>query len=183
MSEFDKTPKRRARAPVFTATARLVQNHIRKTVQHRGFSEPRVITEWPRLVGDELAQMARPISVRFGKGEFGANLTLLCTGASAPLVEMQKNTILQKLNDVYGYGAIARITITQTAPVGFAEGQASFTYGNAAKPLQKPPVSDEIKTEAHAMAARVQSPELKKAIEDAAITFISTAAKNEKEAP
>jgi hypothetical protein len=60
----------------------------------------------------------------------GATLTLLTTGAQAPMLEMQKEQIRAKVNSVYGYNAIARVRITQTAATGFAEGQVDF----AAKP-------------------------------------------------
>ena len=56
----------------------------------------------------------------------GATLTVLTTGAQAPMLEMQKDKLREKVNAVYGYNAIARVRITQTAPTGFAEGQAQF---------------------------------------------------------
>ena len=58
----------------------------------------------------------------------GATLTLLTTGAQAPMLEMQKEQIRSKVNSVYGYNAIARVRITQTATTGFAEGQVDFTH-------------------------------------------------------
>ena len=44
----------------------------------------------------------------------------------APMVEMQKEKLREKVNAVYGYAAISRILLTQTASTGFAEGQAEF---------------------------------------------------------
>jgi len=61
----------------------------------------------------------------YGRG-FGATLTLLTTGAFAPIVEMQKERLREKVNAVYGYNAVSRIRITQTAATGFAEAQAAF---------------------------------------------------------
>ena len=46
----------------------------------------------------------------------GATLTLLTTGANAPMLEMQKEKLRQKVNAVYGYNAISRVRIT-----GFVE--------------------------------------------------------------
>jgi hypothetical protein len=43
------------------------------------------------------------------------------------MLEMQKERLREKVNAVYGYNAISRVRITQTAPTGFAEGQAMFT--------------------------------------------------------
>lgn len=42
------------------------------------------------------------------------------------MLEMQKETLRERVNAVYGYNAISRVRITQTAPTGFAEGQAQF---------------------------------------------------------
>ena len=39
---------------------------------------------------------------------------------------MQKVQLRERVNAVYGYNAIARIRITQTAAAGFSEGQADF---------------------------------------------------------
>ena len=58
----------------------------------------------------------------------GATLTLLTTGSQAPMLEMQKEQIRAKVNSVYGYNAIARVRVTQTATTGFAEGQVDFTH-------------------------------------------------------
>jgi len=58
----------------------------------------------------------------------GATLTLLTTGSQAPMLEMQKEQIRAKVNSVYGYNAIARVRVTQTATTGFTEGQVDFTH-------------------------------------------------------
>jgi hypothetical protein len=51
---------------------------------------------------------------------------LLTTGSNAPMLEMQKEQLRAKVNAVYGYNAIARVRVTQTAATGFAEGQVAF---------------------------------------------------------
>jgi hypothetical protein len=56
----------------------------------------------------------------------GATLTLLTNGSNAPMLEMQKEQLRTKVNAVYGYNAIARVRVTQTAATGFAEGQVAF---------------------------------------------------------
>ena len=42
------------------------------------------------------------------------------------MLQMQVETIREKVNACYGYNAISRVRITQTAPTGFAEGQVAF---------------------------------------------------------
>lgn len=103
-----------------------MQPQIRKAGESRGFEVSRLVTHWAEVVGQEIAAIARPVNVSYGRGGFGATLTLLTTGAHAPILQMQLERLRERVNTCYGYSAIRRIRITQTAPAGFAEGQASF---------------------------------------------------------
>ena len=85
----------------------------------------RLLTQWAEVVGEDIARCTRPVRISHGKG-FGGTLTVLTTGPQAPLVQMQLPMIRDKVNACYGFNAVARVTITQTAPQGFAEGQAEF---------------------------------------------------------
>jgi len=129
-----KTHTRRKRG--FERTASLLSARIRKTSETRGFAVTRVLTHWTEIVGEATASIARPVDISYGRGGLGATLTVLTTGAQAPMLEMQKEMLREKVNSVYGYNAIARIRITQTAATGFAEGQAEFkpAPNQAAKP-------------------------------------------------
>lgn len=104
-----------------------MQSRIRKAGESRGFAESRLLTNWSEIVGEATARIAHPVKVGFGRGGLGATLTVLTTGAQAPMLEMQKEQIREKVNACYGYAAISRIKITQTAATGFAEGRAVFT--------------------------------------------------------
>ncbi|SFR16498.1 DUF721 domain-containing protein [Poseidonocella sedimentorum] len=115
----------------FKRTATLLEGRIRRASESRGFAQTRLLTHWEEIAGAETAAMSRPVEVSYGRKGFGATLTLLTTGASAPLLEMQKEAIRRKVNACYGYNAIARIRITQTAATGFAEGEVSFAHGRA----------------------------------------------------
>ena len=86
----------------------------------------RLLTHWAEIVGEDTARVARPVKVGYGRKGFGATLTILTTGAQAPMLEMQKEKIRERVNACYGYAAIERVQLTQTAPTGFAEGQATF---------------------------------------------------------
>lgn len=121
-------PPRNGQTRGFTRTSSLLQKQIRKTSESRGFAQSRLLTHWAEIAGTDIAAMSRPVDVRYGRGGFGATLTLLTTGANAPILEMQKEALREKVNAVYGYNAISRIRITQTAASGFAEGQVSFEH-------------------------------------------------------
>ena len=146
----------------FKRTAALVQDRIRRASQTRGFAETRLLTRWVEIAGEETAAISRPVSVTFTRQGLGATLTLLTTGANAPVLEMQKEQLRQKVNAVYGYNAIARIRLTQTAPTGFAEGQAEFTR----KPKAQAAPSPQVQAEASRLTAPVQDESLRQALEN-----------------
>ena len=117
-------PTRRVRG--FEAASGLLKTQVRVAGESRGFAVTRLLTHWAEIVGEDMARMTRPVKVGYGREGMGATLTLLTTGAVAPMVEMQKEKLREKVNAVYGYAAISRILLTQTASTGFAEGQAEF---------------------------------------------------------
>ncbi|MFY0636231.1 MAG: DUF721 domain-containing protein [Vannielia sp.] len=144
----------------FAQTAKFVSADVRKATEKRGFAEMRVLTHWAEIVGDETAAVTRPVDVKFGRGSFGATLRVLTTGAHAPMLEMQKEQLRERINAVYGYAAITRIQFTQTAPTGFAEGQADFNHAPKTRP-QPAPAQREA---AASLAEGITDPALKAAL-------------------
>ncbi len=121
-----KQPPRPSPTYGFAQASSLLATRIRTASESRGFAVTRLLTHWPEIVGEGVARVARPVNVSYGRDGFGATLTILTTGAQAPMVEMQKDQIREKVNACYGYRAISRVRITQTAPTGFADGQVAF---------------------------------------------------------
>ncbi|MBV1864394.1 MAG: DUF721 domain-containing protein [Rhodobacteraceae bacterium] len=111
----------------FLQTGGILNAQIRKASEKRGFAETRLLTHWAEIAGEAVARIARPVKVNYNRQGIGASLTLLCTGANAPMLQMQLPQIIARVNGCYGYSAISRIHITQTAPTGFSEHGASFT--------------------------------------------------------
>ena len=106
----------------------LMQSRIRAASEGRGFAVSRLLTHWAEVAGAGLADHTRPVRITYGKGAIGATLTLLTTGAWAPMVQAELPKLRDRVNACYGYAAVARIRLTQTAPTGFAEGQADFQH-------------------------------------------------------
>ncbi len=161
---------RRATTKGFSRTSSLLQERIRKASESRGFAESRVLTHWAEIVGEDIARICQPVDVKYGRQGFGATLTLLTTGAQAPMLEMQKETLRTRINAAYGYNAITHMRITQTAPTGFAEGQAQF--GPAPK-SEKPEPDAATCAEAAEVAAPVGDDDLRQALERLAQNVIS----------
>ncbi|MGB3147178.1 MAG: DciA family protein [Paracoccaceae bacterium] len=135
MSNPSERPNRRMRG--FEAAGGLLRGKIRSAGETRGFVLSRLLTHWADVVGAETAAQAIPVKIGYGKGGMGATLTLLVQGAAAPMVQMQLPRIKERVNGVYGYNAISRIHLTQTAETGFAEGQTPFQHRPA--PAAAPP--------------------------------------------
>ena len=146
----------------FKRTASVLSGEIRRAGESRGFAVSRLLTHWAEIAGEEIAAIAQPVKVGYGRGGLGATLTVLTTGAQAPMLEMQKETLRERVNAVYGYNAISRVHITQTAPTGFAEGQAQFAHKPKAKERV---IAPEIAADAARTAADVESKELRAALE------------------
>ncbi len=157
-------PPRRSSTKGFKSTSALLQSRIRKATESRGFGETRLLTRWEEIAGSDIAAIARPVEISYSRGGVGATLTLLTTGPNAPLLEMQSTALRERINGVYGYNAISRIRITQTAPTGFAAGQVQFdTAGNLSRPA--PEADAKIRCEAQTLAAPVGNQDLRKALE------------------
>ena len=158
----------------FQRASGLLQERIRKASESRGFSQSRILTHWAEIAGAEIAQICKPVSVSYSKGGFGAALTVLTTGAQAPMLQMQLETLREKVNACYGYPAIKRIHITQTAPTGFAEGQVAFAH--PAKP--KPQPDEQAQTQARQAAAAVGDNSLRSALEKLGENVLTRAREN-----
>lgn len=151
----------------FEPAGALVARDIRSVGERRGFAVARLLTHWAEIAGPEIASRCMPLSVTAprGKGGLGATLTLLARGAEAPRLAMQEPLIRDRINAAYGYAAIARIRITQTAatglPGGMAEPGAPFAHAPAApRPEPDPPT----RAAARSLADGVGDPDLRRAL-------------------
>lgn len=120
------TPRPRSgrRMRGFEAASGLLRDPIRKAGESRGFAVARLLTHWPEIAGADLAPLCRPVKVSYAQQGLGATLTLLTSGAAAPLVQMQAERLRERVNAIYGYAAIARVRVTQSAAQGLAPGLA-----------------------------------------------------------
>lgn len=144
----------------FERASGLLSARIREAGEKRGFAVSRLLTHWDEIVGPDIASVARPVNVSYARGGFGATLTVLTTGAQAPMLEMQKDRLRERVNACYGYAAISRVRITQTAPTGFADGQVAFAHAPRAERRPDP----ELRRAAEAAVAPVADDALRRAL-------------------
>jgi hypothetical protein len=152
------SPTRRQRG--FEAAASLVKAPIRAAGEARGFALARLLTHWPEIAGTDVADLTRPVRMNYGREGMGATLSLLVTSSHAPMVQMMLPRIKERVNAAYGYAAVSRITLTQTAADGFAEGQTPFTG-----PVTPPAPDPLIEAAAVANAAAIGDAALRSALE------------------
>lgn len=157
----------------FSRASKLLEGRIRKAAEGRGFAQSRVLTHWEEIAGADVARIARPVEVSYSKGGFGGTLTVLTTGAMAPLVEMRREEIRARINAVYGYNAISRLRVTQTAATGFAEGKVDFQH--RPKTPAETEATPEVQARARAVAGDVGDEGLRQALERLAANVISRA--------
>ncbi|MDG4646828.1 DciA family protein [Roseibacterium sp. SDUM158017] len=138
------TPRQDTKAPNarrkrgFERASTLVSSHLRAAAEKRGFAEARLLTHWADIVGADIADIAVPLRISYGRG-FGGTLVLLTTGANAPILEMRGAEIVELVNACYGYRAVARIQVTQTARTGFSEGRVAFRHAETQAPRTPDP--------------------------------------------
>jgi hypothetical protein len=111
----------------------------------RGFATTSLLSEWPSIVGAELAQFTMPDKVVWprhrddaeqdpapkGHRIEGATLVLRVEGPRAIEVQHRSGQILERVNSYFGYRAVAEMRILQ-APVA----------RKAARPAAPPPPID-----------------------------------------
>jgi hypothetical protein len=142
----------------FRRASGLLAHRIREAGESRGFAVSRLLTHWAEIAGPDMARVAKPVEVTYGRGEFGATLTLLTSGAQAPMVQMQTEKLRERVNAAYGYAAIAKIRITQTSSTGFAEDAAPFGAAENTDP------QPETVAQAKARASGVRDTDLREAL-------------------
>jgi hypothetical protein len=157
----------------FAPAGQLLADRIRVAGEARGFAVSRLLTQWEEVVGAAVARVAHPVAVSYGRGGLGATLTLLVPGPEAPRIEMERERIRERVNACYGYRAIARVRITQTAAAGFAEAQAGFQGApRTAAPAPFGP-GPEVAARADEAAAGVADTELRLALAALAANVLS----------
>jgi hypothetical protein len=111
-----------------------VARMLNPVARARGFATTALLTEWPAVVGDELARFTMPDKVvwpRRGEDressssqsawrDDGAILVLKVEGPRAIELQHRTEQILQRVNTYFGYRAVAELRFLQ-APVSRAD--------------------------------------------------------------
>lgn len=153
-----KMPARR-RGKGFQSASGASRGLVKTLASKKGFAEADVLLRWAEIVGEAHKGICTPQSVSFARNRsVGATLVVECTSARAPEVEHLSPVLMDRVNQFYGYRAIGRIKVVQTAGLqGFAEQQTAFEG-----PRTTPTRAHE--SQAAAMAKDIQNPGLRAAL-------------------
>jgi len=79
-----------------------------------GFVQSSIVSRWKEIVGARYAAVSATESIRFtfGKKSSGT-LTLVVEGAHAPMMQHVAPAIMERVNQFFGYEAVARVSIRQ----------------------------------------------------------------------
>src|SRR3984893_11764899 len=82
-----------------------------------GIRAPHRLTEWPAIVGSQLASACWPVKLTFPGGERReGTLRLRVAAALAPEIQHREPILLERINGYFGYRAVARLAIVQGPP-------------------------------------------------------------------
>ncbi|WP_029007676.1 DUF721 domain-containing protein [Azospirillum halopraeferens] len=88
-----------------------------KALGKKGLAFGALITEWPSVVGHQLAQRTQPDRLSFPRGKReDATLHIRAMGAIALELQHLEPLIIEKINGFFGYRAVARIKLVHAAP-------------------------------------------------------------------
>ncbi len=83
-----------------------------------GFAYAELITQWPAIVGDGLAQWSEPERIKWPRGQGDGRKqggTLVIRAVPGRGLDLQHETprIIERINSFYGYGAISAVKVLQ----------------------------------------------------------------------
>lgn len=122
----------------------------------RGLGEAQILTEWPSIMGAELADQTAPEKLSFPPGERRhGTLRLRVAPGAAIAIQHREPQIIERINSFFGYPAVARLAIIQ-APLK--------KRGPAVPPAPRPLRPDE-RARLDGRLAAVGDPDLRAALD------------------
>ncbi|MDX2259873.1 MAG: DciA family protein [Hyphomicrobiaceae bacterium] len=119
----------------------------RKAFETFGFASATLITDWPAIVGEEVARASRPARLVWPRAQAGrrngqeidagrppATLILHVAPARALEIEYARAEIAERINGYFGYRAVGQIKVLQTVVLSDGKGPA----GEIARAAHRP---------------------------------------------
>ena len=136
------------------ALASVLPRVARTALGKRGFGEVAIVSEWPAIVGATLAAETVPLRLAFPRGRNAdGTLHVRVSGTFATELQHLAPLVIERINTYFGFGAIARLALTQGPVVGRRRRRA-----------RTPPPSPEQEARLEERLAGVEPGELREAL-------------------
>ena len=87
---------------------------IDKNIKEKNFIEISLIKKWREIIGDDIAKFCWPIKIRFSEiNNLNGIIFLKTMRGKSMEIEFKNEEIIEKLNQYFGYKAIAKISVVQ----------------------------------------------------------------------
>jgi hypothetical protein len=89
----------------------------RRALGRRGFAEGGLALDWAAIVGEEIADNTLPLKLAYPRGErTGGTLHLKVASGYALVIAHCEPQLVERVNAYFGYGAVAKLKLTQGHP-------------------------------------------------------------------
>jgi hypothetical protein len=96
------------------AVSELLPDVGRAAFRKFGFVQHAIVSRWGEIVGERYARVSMPESIRFPQGKRAEGvLSLVVSGAHAPMMQHIAPEIVERVNRFFGYAAVVRVAIRQ----------------------------------------------------------------------
>ena len=137
------------------SVAELVPDIGGQAFKRFGFTQSAVLARWEEIVGPQYAGHSRPESLSFPRGQKdGGTLKVAVSGALAPMLRHVEPQVIERVNRVLGYAAVAKIMLRQA------------DFDTRVAPPPPPPA--ELAPETRSTLRDVADPELRASLESLA---------------
>ena len=88
-----------------------------KALGKKGLGYGKLVTDWMMIVGPDLGEVTSPVKLSFPRGErTDATLTIDIVPARAIELQHSMPQLIERVNAIFGYSAVARIKMVQRPP-------------------------------------------------------------------
>lgn len=144
------------------SVARSIMPLAKSILGKKGFVEIDILTDWDKIVGQELAEYSFPQSIDFKRGEKtgGTLLVAVPSGAFALELQHREKMVIGKINTYFGYQAVASLRIIQNS-----EALPNLNRPEKSEKPKKSLVTPEEETYINELSAKVENPALQEALQ------------------
>ena len=144
------------------AVADLVPSIGGQAFRRFGFTQSAIVERWVEIVGPQYARHSRPESLSFPRGKKdGGTLKIAVSGALAPMLKHVEPQVIERVNALLGYAAVARLMLRH------ADMEPSARPG-------PPPVPVELSAETRSTLRDIADPDLRASLESLAMALSSS---------